>query len=436
MTRYLLVRRLLIGLAVLAGIVLAASLGLRIVGAAQLRAASARFERDFGPLDLLGFVRPKLPPEKNAVTWLRPGVLAVVLFSDDRAVVGTLASKPPSAWTPEDLAALEPILERNAPAIQILGRAPGLPHSNWDVSYEKASAAKLPDLLAAMNAGKLVSARGRLAVLRGDREAALQSVEILGSLAASYEREPMLIILLIGSALERYQLGLVRELVTDPRVDAATLDRIERSLIDTDLRRTFRDTLRGEAAAIIEDVHGGAYWRELPRVVPRSLAIGLADLMMASALESRRNVEPTLQGPFTAPIVDTNKELEGAGWWRRLTSAYAFNIASAAARGTGTESARRLARMAIELRRHALATGSYPTAFEPPIDPTSGAPFAVTATEAGVEVRSSSSLDILKSVFPVGSPLTEQVFSWTLPPAASRSTTPSRSPAARTGASS
>jgi hypothetical protein len=432
MNRFRVVRVVLIGLAVLAGVVLALSLGVRLYGAQRLRSESARFEREVGPLNLLTFVRPRVPVEENVVTWLRPGILAVVLFPNERAVVGKLSGSPASTWTKDELATLELLIERNGPAFEILGRARGLTASNWDLEYEKGNATKLPDLLAAMNAGKLVAARGRLALGRGDREAALASAEVLGALARSHELENLTIMLLIGSSLERLQLGLIREIVTSPEADGRELDRIEASLSGVDLARAFRETLRGDAAAMRQDVEGQEFQDLMPRAIPRSLAVGVAKLMVAGAIEARRVVEPTLFGPVKAPIDDPGETYRNASWWERLKAVYGPHIRSAAARGTATTSARELARLAIVLRRDALASGSYSATFVTPTDPLTGEAFAFAMSGSGVELRSTTRPDILKSIFPLGATLSQSLYVWTLP-SASRSTTPSPSPAGRRG---
>jgi acetyl esterase/lipase len=73
-----------------------------------------------------------------------------------------------------------------------------------------------------LNASKMLNARGRLALRRGDRETALTSAETLGSLARSHEEEPALIVLLIGLAIEKLQLALVNDLVAAPQVGLAS----------------------------------------------------------------------------------------------------------------------------------------------------------------------------------------------------------------------
>jgi len=432
MSQFRVVRGLLIGLAIVFALAICASLGVRAAGAMRLSSATARFEKEVGPLSLLSFVKPRVPEERNAVTFLRPGVSAVILMTKDRSVVGTLATKPCAEWTPKDLLDVAPLLERNEPAFTILRRAQGISESNWEIPYEKGNDAKLPDLLGAMNAGKLVAARGRAALVRGDRETALASTEILGTMASSYQQEASLIVLLIGSALERLQLGLVRELVTAPQVDAAELDRLERSLGRADLDKAFRDTLRGEVAAMIQAIYGGQFDQEAPRVVPRALVVGLGELLVADMLDDRRTLEPSLFGPIKEPL---REELRDAGWWKKLVAAYGANTGSARARGIGTLSARELAKLSIGLRRKAIETGAYPASIPTSTDPVSGEPFAFETAASGVRVRSTTSAEILKSIYPVGSPLNAQLYSWTLP-AASRSTTPPPSPAARKAASS
>jgi hypothetical protein len=435
MSGFVLVKRTLIAFAGLAGFVLFVSLGARVYGAVKLDKASARFEREVGPLNLLTFVRPELPPEENAVTWLRPGVLAIVLFPQDRAVLGKVSGKATAEWTVEERDALGRILERNELALGILARARSLRQSNWDVSYEKGNDAKLPDLLAAVNAGKLVAARGRLALERGDREAALESVEILGTLARSHQREQVTIMLLIGVALERLQLGLVQAIVSSPTVDAGELSRLQATLCDLDLTDALQNGLRGEAAAMLHSIQEDALQNEIPRIVPKALAVGVTQLLMAAALDARRTVDPALFGPVRSPLPGP-KSYDDQGWWEKLTSIYGPNVASAAARGTATRSARELARLAIVLRRDALVRGSYPTTFVTPTDPLTGEPFVFNGSRSGAELRSATTPEIVQSIFPVSGPLNAQLYSWTLPPASSRPTTPPPSPAGRRAASS
>jgi len=427
MSRYRVVRGLLIGLAILAGLVMATSLSVLAYGGGRLRAASARFEREVGPLNLLGFARPRIPDERNAVTWLRPGVLAMVLFGSDRSLVGTLASKTSSEWTPKDVTDFEPLAERNEPGRQILERARGLTESNWNIPYENGNAAKLPDLLAAMNAGKLVAAHGRLAMRRGDRATALTDAETLGALARSHQRESATIVLLIGAALERIQLGLVKELVTDPGIGPAELDRLDAALSDVDLGRAFQVASRGESAALVHDiVESDSFSKEMPRVVPRSLVIGLSKLAVAAALESRYPIVPSLVAPITSPITDPAEGYNSRSWWQRIAEGYNPNLRSTFARGTGTMSARQLARLAIVLRRDALASGSYPAAFTTPVDPLTGAPYALEPKAGGIELRSTTTPEILQSIYPIGPALNAQLYAWSLPPSGSRSSTRSR----------
>jgi|SoiMethySBSTD1v2_1073268.scaffolds.fasta_scaffold06336_9 hypothetical protein len=437
---YGVIRGLLVGVAVVFGLALCASLGVRTTGAMRLSSTTARFEKEVGSLSLLDFVKQRIPQERNAVTWIRPGVLAVVLMNNDRAIVGTLATKPTGEWTAKDFADLQPLLERNEPAFTLLRRAQGMPESNWEVPYEQGNEAKLPDLLAAMNAGKLLAARGRAALARGDRETAIASAEILGTMAGSYEQEPAAIILLIGSALERQQLGIVREIVMAPGVEAGELDRLERSLPRGDLDAAFRNALRGASASLIKSIHSEDIGKEFPRLIPRGLVVGLSELLAAQALDESMKLEPSMAGPIKAPLPDAQKAYEdaaGGGWWRKAVAAYGPNIGNGRARGTATLSARMLAQQAIGLRRAALETGRYPAKPGARVDPLSGEPFVYDATADGVaRLRSTTTPEILKSIYTMGSPLTEQLYSWTLPPASSRSTTPPLSPAGRKAASS
>lgn len=433
MRRFRVVKAVLVVLGAIVAVVFVGSLSMRAFGAMKLRSATARYEREDGSLSLLSFVRHRIPVEENSVTWLRPGVLAVVLFPTDRALVGSLAAKPASTWTPDELAKIETLLERNQPAFEILSRARGLTASDWEIPYQNGNQAKIPDLLAAINAAKLLSTRGRLALAHGDRETAVATAEILGALAKSHERESLTIVLLIGVAIERVQLGLVQEIATSPAIDRDTLDRLREALCDEDLAAGFRRTLRGEAASLRRELDSDEYLDRLPRVIPRALVAGLADLAAAAALEGRLEFAD-FTGPIRAPIASEDAEREKAGWWRKLVMLYGPNIGNAAARGVAVSSARTLTRLALGLRRDALVNGSFPPSLEPPIDPLSGEPFVYRVASSGAaEIRSTTTVEILRSIYAVGVPTYEGLYAWSLP-APSRPTTRTPSPPSPRGA--
>jgi hypothetical protein len=424
MSRYKVLKAFLITLGGIVALGLVVSFAVRIIGASRLRVAVNRYESRLGSLDPASIERPPVPESENTVTWLQPGIGALIFLSGDQGTVGTLAAKPVDQWTPEQKAAAESVLERNAPALELLARARGLERSNWHIPYRDGATAKLPNLLAAMNAAKLLRVQSRLALQRGDQDAAISSVETLGALGRSFEPEPTLITLLIGTAIERIQLGAAHDLVESSSLTADQLERIEASLCRADLVAALKLALRGEAASVARDLHSQELLEKLPRILPRALAAGISDLFAASLLESHIEVDPTLGEPITAPLNAT----AGANptWWGKLLDLYGPNVASAAGRALATSSVRDLARLALALRLSAIDLHRYPT--EPPSlpnlaerDPLSGAPRAYSVRADGsVELRSTTTPEIVASIFS-GLPLPfDSLFRWTLPPLAPR----------------
>jgi hypothetical protein len=315
MTRFRVVKALLVGLAIVGASGLLASIAIRAYGAHELARVSERYQREVGPLSLYDIARKKVAVEQNAVTWQRPGVLAVVFFPNDSSLVGSLSAKRFSTWSAEDAARLEAVLARNRPAIELLEHSRGMTSSNWDIPYEQGTTAKLPNLLAAINAAKMLNARGRLALGRGDPETALASAETLSALARSHEAERSLIMLLIGLAIEKLQLALVNDLATAPMATPAELDRLEASLCDADLKRAARESIRAAAAANVRDVQAETTLEAIHAPVPSLFSGALTNLVAAAMIEASLAADKEAGRPVNAPLAETDSAERERGWW-------------------------------------------------------------------------------------------------------------------------
>lgn len=421
MSRFRVLKALLVTIAAICAVGLVASLVIRAYGAHRLASASKRYEREVGSLSLNDFARPRIAAEKNAVTWLRPGVLAAVYFADDTSLVGSLSAKRFPTWTAEETAKLEAILERNEPAITLLERSRGMKATNWDISYELGTTAKIPNLLAAINAAKMLNARGRLALGRGDTETALTSAETLGALARSHEAESETIVLLIGLAIEKLQIALVRELAHSSFATSAELDRIEASLCDEELTRAVRRSLRYNATASAHDLDVESKPGDSRAVILRPIAGALDTLVATAVIDSHRDAENAVGKPIRAPLGGREAEERDWGWWKRLLDVYRTDVGAVSARATATASARDLTRLAIALRRRALIDGRYPANL-PAVDsvsatdPLSGEPrvYEVKA-DGSVELRSNTTREIVRSITPGAQLSYESLYTWVLP---------------------
>lgn len=421
MNRFRVLRALLVTIAVVVGMSLLALLVIDLYGAHRLAEVSKRYEREVGSLSLSTFVRPRVAAEQNAVTWQRPGILAAVFFPGDQDVIGSLSGKRFADWKADETTRLEVILERNTPALTLLLRARGMKASNWDIPYEQGTTAKIPNLLSALYAAKMLAARGRLALGRGDGETALVSAEALGTIARSHEAESSLILFLIGLAIEKYQIGLVHELATSPLATPPELDRLEESVCDVDLKGALRNALRFGTAAMAHDVQAEEMLDSVDSVVPSKLAPALADLVAATVIEANLDADRKAGGPVHAPLAEAGSGDRPWGWWTRMPVVIGGNLNSASARATATASARNLARLAIALRREALATGHYPPTLPaidgvPADDPLTGGPRAYEVRSDGsAELHSTTTDKIVRSVTPGGQLFFDALYRWTLP---------------------
>ena len=422
MNRFRVLRALLVTIAVVVGTSLLGLLVVDLYGAHRLAEVSKRYEREVGSLSLSTFVSPRVAVEQNAVTWQRPGILAVVFFPGDQDVIGSLSAKRFADWKADETTGLEVILERNTPALTLLLRARGMKASNWDIPYEQGTTAKIPNLLSALYAAKLLAARGRLALGRGDGETALVSAEALGTIARSHEAESSLILFLIGLAIEKYQIGLVNELATSPLATPPELDRLEASVCDADLKGALRNALRFGTAAMAHDVKAEELLDSVDSVVPSKLAPALADLVAATVIEANLEADRTAGRPVRAPLVaKARSEDRPWGWWIRMPVVIGGNLDSASARATATASARNLARLAIALRREALATGRYPPTLPsidgvPTDDPLTGGPRAYEVRADGsADLHSTTTDEIVRSITPSGQLFFDALYRWTLP---------------------
>ena len=421
MNRFRVLRALLVAIAVVVGSSLLGLLVVDLYGAHRLAEVSKRYEREVGSLSLSTFVRPRVAAEQNAVTWQRPGILAAVFFPGDQDVIGSLSGKRFADWKADETTRLEVILERNTPALTLLLRARGMKASNWDIPYEQGTTAKIPNLLSALYAAKMLAARGRLALGRGDGETALVSAEALGTIARSHEAESSLILFLIGLAIEKYQIGLVHELAMSPLATPPELDRLEASVCDADLKGALRKALRFGTAAMAHDVKAEVLLDSVDSVVPSKLVPALADLVAATVIEANLDADRTAGRPVRAPLAKARSEDRPWGWWIRMPVVIGGNLDSASARATATASARNLARLAIALRREALATGRYPPTLPsidgvPADDPLTGGPRAYELRADGsADLHSTTTDEIVRSVTPGGQLFFDALYRWTLP---------------------
>lgn len=384
------VRALAVFAVVFVVLALAASLVLRLWGAARYREAAARFEREAGSLDPASHAPPNVPERDNAVTWLRRGTAAAIMNDDERGLVNRCAQGGPAVWTGEDEGRYRDIRIRNAPALQLLERGVPLPRSTWGIDYARGTGAKLPNLLDGLNAAKLLACDGRLAVRDLDFDRAVRRAEMLGRLARSYQDENVLIVFLIGIAVERMQLVLARDVATAPAVPSEVFGSLRAAIGDVPLRRRLVRVLDADAAATIRSIGRPSdrfdgtergFWGHRPQRAAWTIVSGFwgaeyldATLELRSVFESVPTLGSSERGGF-----------EGRDWslWERSVRSGMLPLGNTIDRAASTECLRRLVERALELR----LAGPYPAILAPPStaedDPFSGEPFTWTVRPDG-----------------------------------------------------
>lgn len=404
-------RRLLVGAALMLIGLLAVAMGVKVAGALRLRTAESRFRADVGSLDLTSYGPASTETGREAARRLTGAAQAIVLPQDaERNALLGMVGTSPGRWTPEQRSRLEAVLADNATALTLLREVPARGPVTLSIAYSQGVEAKLPNLLDAMNAAKLVHLDALLALERGEMARALGDVETLGAMASAFERESALIVGLIGIAVERQQVITVREVMADPRLRTEDVDRLRRSLPAEDLRTAFRRAMGMEAASVARLVREGRPedWRNFgePPVPGWRAATAVAgDLIVARHLQRVHAIVASLGADAAA--VRSVKAQQGNDWPNLVASLPRFALA---------DTLRRLALASLDVRRVGLREGRYPEALpsqHATRDLFTGATFRYARTANGAAVLEAPEAAALFEEFKLQG--TRPPFRWELP---------------------
>ena len=340
-------------------IVLAGSLALRLHGRKRLAVAEGEFRRAASQFEADACRSLNVPDAENASIWLRAGANALVLSQADKALLADLASLPVARWTPEQKAALGRLADGNAPGIELLARGAGLKRSSYGLNGTESDEERkvaLP-LLPLINSARLLQPAARLALAEGKVDRFLELTGAIAAVAVSTEREAPLISPLIGLAAEKIMLTAVADAVADPTLDDAALARLEEILVDVDLRTAWRRSVvcgrRGVDTRVGDAAVEGDVWPGLLRVV-----LG-ASLWDAPYVEVHARLLSAFDEPYG--LGRTGESVRNIRIWPLGPQMFMVpNLVNAAGRFQVVASERRLASLAIRLRRQALRSGSYP----------------------------------------------------------------------------
>ena len=223
---------------------LAVALYYRSRGAQELAEARKEFEAKVGPLEPMAYKPRPVPEEDNGAVWLLAGAQAVVVFQPERTGLGALARTPSPQWTPEQIAQLKVIQERNAPALALLYRAAGMKVCDLNAVMGEGERIGLP----AIHAARLLAADARDALRQGDADRFFKGAKALSASASAMERAPETILQILGSYEERLLLPLIQEATGSPVLDQASISRLDALVPSGNLMDAWRRALGKEAA--------------------------------------------------------------------------------------------------------------------------------------------------------------------------------------------
>ena len=343
---------------------LACLLVMRIVGDRRLAAAEREFAVKAGALPPNLYASARVPEEENAAILLRAGAEAIVLYAKEVSTAGEMTTVNQAVWSEERNHLIRQLIARNRPAFELLRRTAGMTRSSFGLTdpahLHDDLKTNLP-LLKLLWAQRLLWLDAKVALREGDMVRCADDARVMSVLAVALEREAPLISELVGLAAEKILLQVMSDAVARPDLDVATLSVLASAIPEVDLRAAWR--------------RSRAFEFRLPAVSGTSIRNP----------EARRNLAKTAlylaaPGYFDAPYI---------AWMARLMQApdvpYGnglaalteqqprgsisplgplFHLTQAAGRSQVILSERRLARLALALRRQALATGAYPDSLD------------------------------------------------------------------------
>ncbi len=330
-------------------------------GARRLAEALARFELEIGTLDPLAHAPPDLPDAENAAFWFGKGHAALVLDDTDRAALTDFWDNDREALGP----AVEAFLERNGTALGHFRHAGELRFSSWGVGYDTGPNPPMPDLLEQLWVKKVIATDARAALAAGDLKRVAADARALASLHRSLEREPLLIFQLIAGSVELSHHDLVQRILLSDLGDTELLRELAEQLDARSTGEALRAAFAVEGSWMKSTIEqstedAGPLWKRLRNAparvwAPYESAAGV-DLYyrVATAVElpATRIETHVYSAPKSTPVMGIIAEM------------LVPNLIDGLEKHRATVAARRLARLAIELRLHALEHGDYPASLE------------------------------------------------------------------------
>lgn len=235
-----------------------ALLGLLVALLMGLRWARVRAEREFaqrlGPLLPAAYSRPPVKTDSNAARYFLAACGKLQLSGEEAKLLGSLDPRSLPLPSPS----LERLLAKNQPALRLALPGALLPESFYGLDYTSGFQARLPDLPQLVSLGKLLYLQAHLR--RGDLASAVASLQALGKLAESLQKEPGLTPFLAGLALERWQLWGLAQLLQGGPLPKAKAEELARSLSSVTMEGQFPAVVGLEEASLRQALERGKSW--------------------------------------------------------------------------------------------------------------------------------------------------------------------------------
>lgn len=384
-----LLRRIGVVLAVLSLLFVAFATVVRWRGARALERAVKDFETRVGPVNLAAYKLPPVNPETNPAPAFRRAseLLEDAWWSTQRNAqsppssrVRKLADRIPSEWTAAERADLETLLELAKPAREELRRSL---ERRGPSSFELDFTSAWLDFKAVSALGDLLMIEARHAEAEKNWNAVQSIADDFGRLASLMRTENALIFQFIALNFERRQHLILRMIAEAPEADLATIEVAARSLGESAPVAGFLRAI-GSEGAFFHNAATRADLRPYVAISPVShvLLWLSADTHVASYLRFYADSSEVLRDQAHATAVWPAPPKPGLLWSADLDG-FRVLFEPLSARLAATRATGQLARAALELRRAALTSGSYPAATDPRPSELTGKPMRRRETSDG-----------------------------------------------------
>jgi len=369
----------------------------------------------------------KPPPVQDQQNSAKPVGAATEMLSMPPRIIGGLRGATVRAFgaslgpepTPEELTALRQAVDDNALTLEILDVAVGRSGASWNLHYSRGAYTEVPKLAPIIDLAKLNMTAGRLALRGWDTDGVVEALARGVALERSLANEPVLIIQLTRSAVDRFHHALLREWLTTGPVTGPDLEAATRAFAGSRRELPMQAAVIGEAksmadALLASEGRSLAPWSgQMSDGILVSTLVWLIRPVIIDNVRAYIEVMDTVAQCAELPRYERpahcvgDAALEALGRYHFVARMMVYDYAAMLARADMSASRRRLAQLALALERHRLEQGEYPGSLEElalvgdEVDPLTGEPFAYEASGSGYRLYSRG----IEEAVRVGEPL-------------------------------